>query len=237
MAQKKDPSQIYKWLAATLTLFVAGYILFLLSRQAIIDKRLADLTHQSSLPAASPSPRPSPKYTTPKGTENWNVYEHPQQNFTLRFPKDMSIHREGEKSVGFYKGDNQYQPDFAFGAGLTDLSGFDIAGITMGLTERLQFMKDLFSKQDGVVADKKSDGLGYTVVKKNTLKKNSVLQVIHVNIAFTSTSTQQPSQSMSLYLFKVGETYYSLVQGYTSQNNIEKYKATLDLAAQSFTAF
>lgn len=236
MAKKQDPSQIYKWLAVTLTLLVAGYILFLVSRQALLAKKLTNLTQQSPLPAVSPSPRSSPRYTTPLGTENWNEYIGRYYKFTVRYPSDMQVKEEGDKVTSFYKAGIR-------GGGLIEFSVRKLAdNLFMDVMPRrqgdAQLVTDLFNSGLGVLRNEKvSANAELTVTKIADLTLNE-FPAVYFSRYYKSTPGQDPSSYLNCYLVKVGNSYYLLFESTgDSLTHLKSNESKFKLFASTFTLF
>lgn len=238
MIKKKDYGLVYKSTAISLSILVVGYIIYTFSRQAIIGKKLAYLTQGSPFPVVlSPSPRPSPKYTVPKGTESWNVYEHIHQRFTVRYPEDMQPGIPTDNYIGFYKESNSRSQDIVFSVGKVD-ENFDISSSILSLEDRQKVLRDLFDTKSNFVKRYREEETHYVqITKKNSLTISGYPAVFY-NEAYITWSRQEPSSYQSRILIKTGDSYYTITQGYTSnKDELDLFQNALELTAKSFTLF
>ena len=236
MAKKQKSSQIYKWLALTLTLLVAGFILFSFSRQASLDKKLADLTLQSPLPAVSPTPRPSPKFTVSKGTENWNEYIGRYYNFTVRYPSDMQVKEEGDKVTSFYKAGIK-------GGGLIEFSVRKLSDnlfmdVMPHRQDDAQLVTDLFNSGLGVLRNEKvSANAELTITKIADVTLNG-FPAVYFSKYYESNSGQDPSSYLNGYVVKVENGYYLLSESTgDSLAHLKSNESNFKLFTSTFTIF
>lgn len=230
---------IYGWIAIGLAVIVLTFILFLVGRQVFIDKKLASFQNQSQLPIsiASPTPRPDPKYTTPKDTESWIAYEHPQQNFTVRYPQDMKVGTPNENYISFYTGDNPRWPNTVFSVGKLEET-LNISHSLLTLADRQRVVNDLFNTRGNFVRRYRETKTNYVQITKKASLTLSGYPAVFYTEAYISWSGQEPSSYQNRYLIKVDSTYYSVSEGYSSNlTSLKDHEQLLGLVARSLTLF
>lgn len=238
MIKKDRFSLIYKWLAIVLTILVVGYILYLLSRQDFLNRKLAYLTGQSNqlLSSPIPSPRPSPKYTVPKGTENWSSYTHPILNITVRLPLDVGVSLENSDAVYFVKEDSKQLVLMKFS--IRKITRKEDLDILPQPEDESALIDTLFSSQIGLVKTVTTSPISKIVLTKKSDGEIGGFPSVYFSDFYISRSSQDSSHFSNHYLVKVGDGYYLLSQGGESdQISLNAYENLFALFVSSFTMY
>jgi hypothetical protein len=235
MGKKQDPNQIYKWSAVTLTLLVAGYILFSFSRQALLDKQLAAFTRESPLPVVSPTPSQSPIISDNPQTKGWIQYSSPNNDFTFFYPPSTN---KVTDEVGVFR--LSYGGEFEvnrLGFEVTKLDNNNHFSYTITFPPQTteELLNSLFAMPDGYHQTYKSrSGTSQSYLTKIRSLKINGLDAAYFTEWYDD-GKHGPTDYANKYIIRNGDSYYMVAQSsVSSKDMLTQFQTTLGLIAKSF---